>query len=92
MSKLGEKIAKRIKDEFGIEVKPEITRSYTRTFDAGEARFYMDYVHEQYPWYLRFEDKAKDVARAKKLALCYTDKYLPRGLDSTELTIIIEEL
>lgn len=92
MSKLGEKIAKRVKDEFGIEVKPEITRSYTRTFDAGEARFYMDYVNEQYPLYLRFEDRAVDVARAKKLALYYPDKYIPRGLNNTELTVIVEEL
>lgn len=91
MSRLGEKIAKRLKAEFGIEVKPEITRSYTRTFDAGEARFYMDYVHEQYPWYLRFEDRATDVANAKKLSLYYPDAYMPRGLDNRELTVLVEE-
>lgn len=91
MSKLAEKIAKRLKDEFNIEVKPIIERTYARTFDAGEARFVMPYLDEgKLPWYIRFEDRATDVAKAKKLVTYYPDSHMPRGLDNRELTILID--
>ena len=93
MSRLAEKIAKRLKHEFGLEVKPIIHRSYAQTFDTGEARFYMHYTDEtKLPWYLRFEDRAADVAKAEKLSLYYPDSHMPRGLDNRELTVLVEEL
>lgn len=95
MSKLAEKIAKRLKDEFGLEVKPIINRSYTQTFDAGEARFFMDYTDETLhngTFYVRFEDRAADVAKAKKLVAYYPDSHMPPGLANRELTILVEEL
>lgn len=93
MSKLAERLAKRLKDELGIEVKPIIERTYTKTFDAGEARFTMPLVDESsLPWYVRFEDRAADVAKAKKLTADYNPfANMPRGLDNQGTTVIIDE-
>lgn len=88
-SKLAQRIAKRLKDEFGFEVKPIIERTYTRTFDASEARFIMQFEEFHIPWYVRFEDTAYDIARAKKLLL-YEEKAFADGRVQ-ELTILIEE-
>lgn len=74
MSKLGIRIATKVKQQLGIELHPVITRSYTKTFDAGEARFYMDEIFDgtRASRTFRFEERTTDIAGAKKLTV-YTD-------------------